>query len=88
MNLTYERRHLEFEACFRDARSRLADGRIGVERVVDEQPLDEVVDDGGDAVHATEPILERFRLFLRRLGLSRDARGRADCGNHQDADGD
>jgi hypothetical protein len=58
-----ERRHVELEPRLRYAFARVVDRGIRVERVIDEQPLDEVVDNRGDAVNAAESIVERARAY-------------------------
>ena len=41
---------------------------IGIEPVVRHDPVDQVVDDRGDVVHTSEPIVERGCLLNSHLG--------------------
>jgi hypothetical protein len=46
---------------------RLVDARIRVQPVVNHNPIDEIVDDGGDVVDAGESVVERGWLSFPRL---------------------
>jgi hypothetical protein len=64
-HFTHERRHLKLQARLRHTRPRLGDGGIGIQRLIDQQPLDEVVDNGGDAVNTSEPVVQGLDGLLR-----------------------
>ena len=43
---------------------------VGIQPVVDHDPVYKIIDDDGDVVHATEPVVERgFDLALHILSL-------------------
>src|SRR5271166_598746 len=50
------------ETLGRDAVVRLVDSRVRVQPRVDHDPIDEVVDDDGDGVHASQPLVQRLRF--------------------------
>jgi hypothetical protein len=54
------------------------DRRIGVQRLIDEQALDERIDDGGDGIRTAEPIVQGGRWLLRLLRDLQCGRGRHD----------
>jgi hypothetical protein len=62
---------LRCSALSRDAVVCLVDARVRVEPKVDHDPVDEVIDDDGDAVDAPEPVVQRLlSLSLHRARLA------------------
>jgi hypothetical protein len=62
-------RHEVLEPRRRHAMVRLVDARIRVQPVVNHDPIDEIVDGGGNDVDATESLVERglLRFHVRLL---------------------
>jgi hypothetical protein len=50
------------ETLGRDAVVRLVDSRVRVQPWVDHDPIDELVDDDGDGVGASQPLVQRLRF--------------------------
>src|ERR1700677_5086279 len=69
----------------RDAVVRLVDSRVRVQPRVDHDPLDEVVDDDGDGVDASQPRIQRLRFCShhRAFLASRLSRGQAISGTRR-----
>src|SRR5271163_10378 len=69
----------------RDAVVRLVDSRVRVQPRVDHDPIDEVIDDDGDGVDASQPRIQRrrFRSHHRAFLPSRLSRGQAISGTRR-----
>jgi hypothetical protein len=65
------------ETLGRDAVVRLVDSRVRVQPRVDHDPIDEVVDDDGDGVDASQPLVQRLRFPSRHRAFLASDRVRA-----------
>jgi hypothetical protein len=64
--------HQELEPCRCHAMVGFVDARVGVQPGIDHDPIDEVIDHGGDVVHATQAVIQRGHLrSLHATPLSR-----------------
>ena len=73
--------HQVFEAGFRYAVMRLVDLGIGVQAWIVHDPLDEVIDHGGNRIDATQAFVEgHWRLLAWRFGVIERERGKPHVG--------
>src|SRR5215208_6070237 len=68
--LTEHLRDVILETCWRYPMVGFVHTRVGIQPCVGHDPVDEVIDDGSDVVHASEPIVEgRFDWALHILSF-------------------